>query len=160
MDTVTPASLSDSSSLFSDTKYSFSLRLCIADCNGHFRSWDTLALIWLEVSSYDPPLSYEQLNRRLGVKIGPKYSIDLPLVKAALLGVPVESTVQCPSTIHMYGDYLTMGSFFNTPAGIKEEFSNLGIVTDTSNQFVPRVSSFQLFTFADAFREAKGTEVC
>lgn len=154
-----PASSSDANSLFPDAKHSFPLRLCIADCGGHYRSLDALALLWLEISSYDPPLSYAQLSSRLGAAINRKYSIGLPLVKAALIGLPVESTDQCPGTNHSYGDYLAMGYFLNTPAGIPPATADLGIVTDTPDRFVPRVSPVQLRTFAEAFKTSKGTKV-
>lgn len=110
-------------------------------------------------SSYDPPLSNAQLSRRPGAAINHKYRISLPLVEAALLGQPVESTAQCPDTNHTYGDYLAMGHFLNIPAGVTADSADKGIVTDTPYRFVPRVSPLQLHIFAETFKTAKGTKV-
>lgn len=130
------------------------LEQCIADCNGHFRSLETLWGLWNWIKSQNP--SYSQLIRQLGNEMEDKYSaLELPHVCAALRGVPVQYSAKVPGLPLTYGEYLAMGYFLNTISPTNTETTSNASVdqpgsakSETMRKFVPRVSPLQLLLFA------------
>ncbi len=139
------------------------LAQCISDCNGHFRNLESLKMLWDKPGSQR--LSYLLLIRDLGQSIDHKYrNLDLPLLKAALRGVPVKPADIVPGTTTTYGEFIQHGYLLNTPG---DPTSNPGASqaaqsdsTDTTISFVPRVSPLQLLLFANVNSKHKDQEVC
>lgn len=126
------------------------LEQCIADCNGHFRSLESLWRLWAWIKSEEP--SYSVLIRQLGHAVEDKYgSLKLPHVRAALLGKPVCYNEKVPGLPLTFGEYLEMGLFLNS---IAEG------ATDNLEEFVPRVSPFQLLLFAAKNIHNRTWKVC
>lgn len=118
---------------------------CIADCNGHFGSLETLWRLWSWIKEEDP--SYSRLIRCLAGEMESKYSsLKLPHVRAALLGLPQGYNDKVPGLPHTYGEYIEMGVFHNTIEHI--------------HYFVPRVSPLQLILFATNHIDYPDREVC
>lgn len=141
-----PATLSEATSLFGrDTvKYPI-LRLCIADCNGHHRSLETLKMVWNEYR--DVQFSYAMLIEELGRRVDQKYrQLTLDLIRPALKGYTVALT-DSPDGIHTFAEYLAQGYYLNTPEDVQD--------------FIPRVSPLQLIMYAlDKVRREPSSVVC
>eukprot|EP00026_Physarum_polycephalum_P000476 Phypoly_transcript_00477.p1 GENE.Phypoly_transcript_00477~~Phypoly_transcript_00477.p1 ORF type:complete len:481 (+),score=53.06 Phypoly_transcript_00477:1147-2589(+) len=148
------------------------LAQCIADCIGHFRIMEDLKMLWEKPKSKCD--SYATLTSNLGCAIDPKYkSLTLPLLKAALRGIPVAPTEIVPGETATFGAFVQDGTLLNTPgnptksgdldaksevkatttksttANIKPEAGG-DSAPDTPEMFVPRVSPLQLLLFARA----------
>lgn len=137
------------------------LEQCIADCNGHFRSLETLWRLWIWIRAHDP--SYATLIRQLGYEMESKYGgLQLPLVCAALLGKPVDYTALVPGLPHTYGEYLEMGYFLNTIGGTRDGITNSTTMEANSSPdlFVPRVSPLQLVLFASKYIQNTNFKAC
>jgi hypothetical protein len=135
------------------------LEQCIADCNGHFRSLETLSRLWTWIRAHDP--SYATLIRQLGYEMESKYgALELPYIRAALRGIPVQYNAMVPGLPHMlphtYGECLEMGIFLNT-IGANTSAAN---TVETVHEFVPRVSPLQLLLFATRYIKDPETNVC
>jgi hypothetical protein len=138
------------------------LEQCIADCNGHFRSLETLWRLWTWIRAHDP--SYATLIRQLGYEMESKYGdLQLPLVRAALLGKPVDYTALVPGLPHTYGEYLEMGYFLNTIERTRDSITTNSATTmevTSSDLFVPRVSPLQLVLFASKYIQNTDFKAC
>jgi hypothetical protein len=129
-----PAKLSSAMSLFEDSAKSPILAQCIADCNGHFRSLETLYLLWIEVKAQ--PLTYPALIKRLRESMERKYGdiLTIDLIKPALRGKEV-SPSSMPDGLKTYQEYLSSGIYLNSVEG--------------GSKFVPRLSPLLLMIFAE-----------
>lgn len=130
-----PATLSEATSLFGEDAVKYPvLRLCIADCNGHHRSLETLKVVWKK--NVLRPYTYRMLIQELGKKMDTKYSeLTIELIRPALRGEKVELTAT-PDGKHTYAEYLAMGIYLNAPD------------ESESSKLVPRISPLQLLLFA------------
>ena len=131
--TLAPPTLPEAVSLFGeDAVCSPVLRQCIADCNGHHRSLETLKVIWEETKlrRYTYPLLIQELGKRMDIKYS---QLTIELIRAALRGerVPLAAS---PDGIYTYSEYLARGFYLNAP--------------DQSSFFVPRISPLQLLLYA------------
>ena len=136
------------------------LEQCIADCNGHFRSLETLWKLWAWIKSEEP--SYPVLIRQLGHEMEDKYgALELPHVCAALCGAPVQYGAKVPGLPLTYGDYLEMGIFLNTLSATDFKITtNTSVAkSDTIRKFVPQVSPLQLLLFAINFIDNPNLDV-
>jgi hypothetical protein len=131
--TLAPPTLPEAVSLFGeDAVQSPVLRQCIADCNGHHRSLETLKVVWDEYK--EKQYSYPMLIQELGRRMDSKYrQLSIPLIRAALRGYKV-GLGDSPDGQQTYAKYLEQGFYLNT--------------LDESSRFVPRVSPLQLLLFA------------
>lgn len=129
--TLAPLTLYEATSLFGDVSHFPILRQCIADCNGHKRSLETLKVVWEEFK--DKEFSYPMLIQEVGRRMDRKYSqLSIPLIRAALRGYKVDLG-DSPDGKLTYEKYLEKGLYLNT----------LG-----ESRFIPRVSPLQLLLFA------------
>jgi hypothetical protein len=103
--TLTPPKLDDAISLFGDDAiYSPILRQCIADCNGHHRSLETLKGVWDEYK--EKRYTYPMLIQQLGQRMDCKYSqLSISLIREALRGYTV-SLEGSPDGKQTYAQYL------------------------------------------------------
>lgn len=87
--TLAPPTLDQALSLFGEDicKYPI-LRQCIADCNGHHRSLQTLKLVWNEFKEEN--YTYTMLIQELGKRMDHKYGeVSINLIREALRGYEV-----------------------------------------------------------------------
>jgi hypothetical protein len=125
------------------------LEQCIADCNRHFRSLETLWRLWSWIKLQEP--SYSELAQQLGREMDPKYSsLQLPHVHAALCGLPVQYGAKIPGLEQTYGECLEEGIFLNTVGNKALEVHQTTNQTTIVTKFVPWVS-LQLFLFGINF---------
>ena len=136
---LAPPTLDEATSLFgSAAVQSFVLRQCIADCNGHYRSLETLKLAWDKHP--DEQEHYSALIQTLAGAMDRKYSLlTIPLIKAALSGYGVRLN-DSPDGKQTYAQYLEQGIYLNTSKESDEEYLC----------FIPRISPLQLLLFARA----------
>jgi hypothetical protein len=75
------------------------------------------------------------LIHELGRTIDRKYSnLTLPLIKAALQGIPVDPTARVPGTTTPYSEYLEQGFFLNTPSDPTANPGDLDAYVDRPTQ--------------------------
>lgn len=129
-----PAKLDSALSLFGDLTLSPVLVQCISDCNGHFRSLETLFVLWQEVEG--KPLTYPTLIKRLRERMDNKYgdNLTIDLIKSALRGTEITPS-DSPDSHKSYREYLSMGIYLNSVKG--------------EEKFVPRLSPLLLMLFAE-----------
>jgi len=152
--TLPPAKLMESKSLFGRAAIdNCGLAQCISDCNGHFRSLETLKVVWDKEGC--PGISYSSLINKLADEMDRKYGgLSLNLIRAALSRAHVRYDAQVHrSSLPTYGDCVAMGLLLNTPgddlqADKKYDDKPYVKATDTVRYFIPRISPLQLFMFA------------
>jgi hypothetical protein len=127
-----PATLEEAMSLFGEDAMDPILRQCIADCNGHHRSLETLKVVWEKNKLRR--LTYPMLIQELGKRMDRKYSqLTIELIRPALRGERVLLETS-PDGKHTYTEYLAKGFYLNA--------------ADDSLYFVPRISPLQLLLYA------------
>ncbi len=140
-----PATWLEAISLFGEDIYKYPiLRMCIADCNGHYRSLEALKLVWCD--NILRPYTYPMLIKEVGKRMDIKYrQLTLELIKPALCGEKVD-LLATPDGNFTYAEYLARGYYLNTPD------------QSESSYFVPRISPLQLLLFAqDYTKDSKST---
>ena len=130
--TLTPPTLVEAISLFGDAAANSSiLRRCIADCNGHPRSLETLKVVW--DTHPQEHRHYDTMIQRVGGALDSNYSLlSIHHIRAALRGryVGLNDT---PDGIQTYAQCLEQGIFLNT--------------ADELQRYIPRISALQMLAY-------------
>eukprot|EP00026_Physarum_polycephalum_P001059 Phypoly_transcript_01060.p1 GENE.Phypoly_transcript_01060~~Phypoly_transcript_01060.p1 ORF type:complete len:847 (+),score=105.90 Phypoly_transcript_01060:1027-3567(+) len=102
--------------LFPDFKHIRTFRRCARDCNGHFRSVETLKTVWTYYAKMGILLDYADVMQQVAQKFPyPNQNLKIELVSAALCGamIPLDATIGAKT----FREHIADGVFLNALQG-------------------------------------------